>query len=196
MAEIMLSLIVGLGNIGGKYQNTRHNIGFMVVDKLAAKNKSKWRSFFFKPYDRAEIEYEAHKIVMAKPKKYMNRSGLVIKALLQKMKISPEQILVLVDDFNIPLGSLRFRRSGSDGGHNGLSSIIESIGTQDFPRLRLGIGPLEKGLSVVDFVLGDFRVEEKAKVEKMIADASEAVCYAAVNGLDEAMARYNKVNPA
>ena len=138
---------------------------------------------------------KAAKNIFAMPTTYMNRSGIAAKALLHRYELDASHMLVVVDDFNLPLGRLRFRGSGTDGGHNGLASIIDELGTTDFPRLRLGIGPLPEGVEQTEFVLGDFEPDEIESVKKMIATASEAVTFYLRNGLDEAMSLYNQ-NPA
>ena len=125
----------------------------------------------------------------------MNRTGLAARALLAERGISPPHMLVIVDDFNLPLGRIRFRRSGSGGGHHGLESLIELLETENFPRLRLGIGPVPAGIDSIDFVLGCFSKEEIVTTEKMIDNAAEAVIFALNNRFDEAMTKYN-INPA
>lgn len=190
----MISLVLGLGNIGGRYKSTRHNLGFRVLERIIEVKR-----FKFKPgtdeYDWAAGKVGSEKIILAMPNTYMNRSGIAADVLLQHYELEPTRMLVVVDDFNLPLGRIRIRGSGSDGGHNGLASIIEELGTEDFPRLRLGIGPLPEGVDQSDFVLGEFEQNEIESAEKMIATASEAVMFYLQNGLDEAMSKYNQ-NPA
>jgi len=190
----MLSLVVGLGNIGAAYAGTRHNIGFEVVRRVAEELKAE--------VQRSTVEYDwacalngEQKPILALPRLLMNRSGLAVEALLQRNELTPTQMLVVVDDFNLPLGRLRFRSDGSDGGHNGLASIIETLESEDFPRLRLGIGPPPDDIDSADFVLSRFETEEIEPKEKMIAAAAEAVLFAIGHPLDEAMSKYN-VNPA
>jgi len=125
----------------------------------------------------------------------MNRSGLAAVALLERVEREPSEMLVVVDDFNLPLGALRFRQNGSDGGHNGLASIIEILETEDFPRLRLGIGPAPEYSSTIDFVLGKFDKEELKKASDLTNTAAEAVIFASNHRLDQAMSEYNR-NPA
>lgn len=139
----MISLILGLGNIGKKYEGTRHNVGFEVIDHLAGRLNltSMPRE---KEYDWAVARLGERELILAKPRTYMNLSGLAAAKLLEKHDLTPEQMLVIVDDFALPLGAVRIRGKGSDGGHNGLESLIEELGTQAFPRIRLGIGqPLQ-----------------------------------------------------
>ena len=187
----MISLVLGLGNIGEKYAGTRHNVGFEVlyrVEKtLNAKPKRSTRD-----YDWAVAKQDDRKIILARPKTYMNLSGIAAEALLQRNDLSPSEMLVVVDDFALPLGTLRFRLKGSDGGHNGLASLIETLGTEQFPRLRLGIGPLPEGVEEsAEFVLSPFEKNEEEPARKMIETAAEAVVFAIDNRLELAMSRYN-----
>jgi len=186
----MISLFLGLGNIGKKYIATRHNLGFEVVDLAIKKTKAKpLPSEFF--YQSFGAIIEDNKIVFAKPTTMMNGSGGAVIAILEKLELTPSEMLVVVDDFNIPLGSIRLRPNGSDGGHNGLESIITALGTEDFPRLRQGIGPLPEGEEVVDFVLGKFTKSEGKIAKKTIEMAAEAVIFAAGHRLEETMSKYN-----
>jgi PTH1 family peptidyl-tRNA hydrolase len=146
-------------------------------------------------YIWAQKSSEAAKIILAMPKTYMNRSGAAARVLLQEHNLKPSQMLVVVDDINLPLGRIRIRRSGSEGGHNGLESIIETLETDCFPRLRLGIGPLPESADQVEFVLGEFSKQEIKSTEKVIALACEAVMFTLEHDLDEAMTIYNQ-NPA
>ncbi|RKX21056.1 MAG: aminoacyl-tRNA hydrolase [Candidatus Zixiibacteriota bacterium] len=192
----MTKLIVGLGNIGRKYKNSRHNIGFDVVDCVAEKLSTKF-CIRHNLFDVAEINIDNHLVVvLAKPTTYMNLSGLAVKALLQEYNFDISQLLIVVDDFNLPLGKIRIRKSGSDGGHNGLSSIIEELETENFPRLRLGIGPLPENIEVTDFVLGQFKESEKEEVKKIINVGTEATIHAKEHDIDSVMTKYNIVNPA
>ena len=134
-------------------------------------------------------------IILAKPTTFMNGSGDAAEELIERLGITPAEMLVIVDDFNLPLGAIRFRQSGSDGGHNGLVSVIESIGTQAFPRLRLGIGAFSGKGEVIDYVLSRFAKAEKPIVEKMLAIAAEGVIFAVQHRLELAMSQFNS-NPA
>lgn len=190
----MLSLVLGLGNKGDRYQASRHNLGFRVVGRLIERYRLKLQPGAGE-FDWAERTAGSEKIILAMPKTYMNRSGIAARALLQHYDLDYYRLLVIVDDFNLPLGRIRIRGSGSDGGHNGLASIIQELGTEDFPRLRMGIGPRPEETGKTEFVLGDFEPGERDTVEKMIATASEAAVYCTEHGLDEAMSQYNR-NPA
>jgi PTH1 family peptidyl-tRNA hydrolase len=190
----MLLLVLGLGNAGGEYQGTRHNIGFEVLDlvarKLGAQAQPETREYYW-----AVRQSGVGKLILAWPRLLMNRSGLAAQVLLQRYDVRSSAMLVVVDDFNLPLGRLRFRSSGADGGHNGLASIIELLQTEGFPRLRLGIGPPPDNVDRAEYVLRGFDQEELEAKEKMIAVAAEAVLFAVDHRLDEAMKRYI-VNPA
>ena len=191
----MVSVVVGLGNIGRRYHKTRHNIGFMVLEKLINKYRLTLLTEH-QAFAHAELPRSGPPISLILPTEYMNNSGNAASALLQMKGLSPETMLVVVDDFNLPLGTIRIRRGGSDGGHNGLASIIEQLETDQFPRLRLGIGPLPEQADVVDFVLDNFADKELEVVETMITRAVEAVEYLFEHDLEEAMSRYNERNPA
>lgn len=190
----MISLFIGLGNIGPQYEGTRHNIGFEVLDRLAAKltEGARTPSVFESELSRwVEVSRDSGPVVLAWPGTYMNRSGLAATIFLERMDLAPSQMLVIVDDYNLPLGKIRLRRSGSDGGHNGLESIIRELGTQNFPRLRLGIGPVPDNVTTVDFVLARFRAEEAKPLKEMLDTAAEAALLVANNRFEEAMTRFN-----
>jgi PTH1 family peptidyl-tRNA hydrolase len=189
----MISVLLGLGNVGSRYVDTRHNVGFMVMDKL-------FNHFSISPESAEEYEYavyrpDSEKLILAKPTRYMNNSGFAADALLKQNNLTPNELLVILDDFNLPLGKIRVRQSGSDGGHNGLASITEQLESDDFPRLRIGIGLLPEDNSASEFVLSKFTEEENETKNKMIEIAFEAILFILDNGLDEAMAKYNR-NPA
>ncbi len=190
----MISLVLGLGNVGRKYIATRHNLGFEVVDRVCDALKAEAQPSTDE-YNSAVARLGERRIILGWPKTFVNLSGVAAKQLLFSNGLSPAEMLVVVDDFNLPLGTLRFRASGTDGGHNGLSSLIEVLGTKDFPRLRLGIGPIPKGADVVNFVLGQFDPGERERVDPMVGRAAAAVLFVMMNRFDEAMSRYN-VNPA
>lgn len=187
-------LLLGLGNIGEEYAGTRHNIGFDVLDLIAA------NGFTFEKSHRlvkSAVSKSGERIVLGWPQTHMNRSGKAAKYLLEREQIPISKLLVIVDDFALPIGSLRFRPSGSDGGHNGLASLSEELGTNEYSRLRLGIGPLPEGEDVADFVLSPFSANELEIKKKMVQTAAEAAIFAAVHGVTNAMNKYNRiVNPA
>jgi PTH1 family peptidyl-tRNA hydrolase len=181
-----IRLVAGLGNPGAEYAATRHNIGFMVADQLAAQFGSTWE----RSTKWDAITAKAGDVFLLKPTSFMNRSGHPIFALAQFYKIAPQEILVVLDDLALPLGRMRIRPDGGTGGHNGLESIIVQFGTEEIPRLRIGIGaaPSEGG---VDYVLGRFFDEEKPLVRSTIERAAEAVKCAIDNGLVSAMNTFN-----
>lgn len=186
----MISLVVGLGNIGNRYQKTRHNLGFDVIDQVLKESKTS-KHVSFEDYDSFELEFGVGELILAKPTTMMNGSGYAVKHMLGKFSLDPSELLVISDDFNIPLGAIRFRQEGSAGGHNGLESVISELQTESFPRLRLGIGPLPEDRDVIDFVLEEFTSEQRKKVDKMIEIAAEAVIFAAGHRFEETMSKYN-----
>jgi len=182
-----MRMIVGLGNPGKDYIDTRHNAGFMVLDQyvsnlgLCFSDEKRWKSKISKNGD----------CYLIKPQTYMNDSGIAVGQVATYYKIRPTEILVLYDDMDLPLGRLRIRASGSAGGHNGMRSVINHLGTQDFPRLRIGIGAGVKG--TVKHVLGKFRDEERSELEKSVKNAVLALAVIIEQGLPEAMTRFNSI---
>jgi PTH1 family peptidyl-tRNA hydrolase len=186
--RLSIKIVFGLGNPGRLYQKTRHNVGFMVVSRLARRMGLK----FDKKFCSSRVA-EGEGIVLAKPYTYVNLSGKAAKALLQRFSLSPEELLVVCDDVALPLGRIRIRRKGSDGGHNGLRSIIKELGTENFPRLRVGIG--REGIKdLVGYVLGEFEREEMEILEKVLEVAVDAVECIIKEGIEEAMNKYNSLN--
>ena len=182
-----IRLVAGLGNPGPEYASTRHNVGFLVVDRLAEQFGSTWERST--KWDAVVTKYG--EVFLLKPMSFMNRSGHPLFAIAQFYKIDPAQILVVLDDFALPLGRLRLRAGGSPGGHNGLESIMVQFGTEEIPRLRIGIGAAPSAGSV-DYVLSRFFEEEKPLVRSTIDRAAEAVKCAIDNGLVSAMNTFNK----
>jgi PTH1 family peptidyl-tRNA hydrolase len=182
-----IRLVAGLGNPGREYARTRHNIGFMVVDFLAYKAGLAWEKS--SKGDAATAKFG--NALLVKPASYMNLSGHPLHAIAQFFKITPQEILIVLDDFSLPLGRLRIREGGGPGGHNGLESVIVQFGTEEIPRLRVGIGPAPtEGSS--DYVLTDFFEEEKAPVQSSIERSAEAVKCAIDKGVVSAMNTFNK----
>ena len=182
-----IRLIAGLGNPGPEYEQTRHNIGFMVVDQLAARVGSTWE----RSTKWDAITAKCGETILIKPTSFMNRSGHPIFNIAKFYKVEPQQILVVLDDFALPLGRLRIRSDGGSGGHNGLESIIAQFGTEEIPRLRIGIGAAPDRGST-DYVLGRFFEEETPLVRSTIDRAVDAVKCAIDNGLVSAMNTFNK----
>ena len=185
------SLIVGLGNPGKTYEGTRHNVGFMVLDRLATtsgvtfESSPKWQSHIAK--------LPASGTLLLKPQTFMNLSGRAIQQVLSFHKWLPEQMLVVYDDVALPLGTLRFREKGSAGGHNGIKSIIQHLGTDAFPRLKIGIGGSRPG-EMVGHVLGKFSPDERPIAENMLATALEAVQLSHSQGIATAALRFHTRN--
>ena len=187
----MISLLIGLGNPGKKYHETRHNLGFDLIDLLSDRFKAS-KGLTTDLLVEYQAEIGDRQIIMAKPMTYMNLSGLAVADLLQRYSLAPDEILVLVDDFTLPLGTLRFRANGSDGGHNGLASIIEQLQSDKFPRVRLGIGPADEKLDTAEFVLSKFEPDQIGLASRMLDSAAEAVTFAITNRLELAMSKYNR----
>lgn len=187
-----MKLVVGLGNPGGKYESTRHNVGFRVVDELARRhgidmNRTRFSSLF------GSGTIGSEQVILLKPGTFMNLSGRAVQEALAFYKLAPADLMVISDDLALPLGRLRLRKSGSAGGHNGLASIIQALGGDDFPRLRIGIEQVS-GERMVGHVLGAFTRREEEIVGPALVRAADAVeCWLA-EGMDTAMNRYNK-NP-
>ncbi len=187
MEEKPIRLVAGLGNPGPEYAATRHNIGFMVVDRLAAKLGSTWE----KAAKSEALSAKCGGALLVKPMSFMNRSGHPLFAIAQFYKIDPAEMLVVLDDMALPLGRLRLRSGGGTGGHNGLDSIIMQFGTDEIPRMRIGIGEAPPAGSV-DYVLSRFFEEEKPMIGSTIDRAVEAAKCAIDNGLVSAMNTFNR----
>jgi len=190
MSDSPIRCIIGLGNIGRKYAHSRHNAGFEVLNRLAADD-----SIVIQPptdlYHWAAGTLGKRETTMVWPRTYMNRSGGAVAKFMDINDLSVEELLVLVDDFHLPLGKIRFRKFGSDGGHNGLASLIEALGSDRFARLRLGIGPKPESDGIVEYVLSRFESEREAAAQKMFDIAAQAVIFALAHGVESAMAQYN-----
>ncbi len=182
-----IRLVAGLGNPGREYAQTRHNIGFLVVDRFAAQSGSSWEN----SNKWGASWTKVGNVLLVKPMTYMNRSGHPLQAIAQFHKIGPAEILIVLDDFALPLGRLRLRTSGGPGGHNGLESVLVQFGTEEIPRLRIGIGGAP-GEGSVDYVLGRFLEEERPLVASTIDRAVDAVKCAIDNGVVSAMNTFNK----
>lgn len=184
-------LVVGLGNPGDKYEGTRHNAGFMVIDQLAEGLKIPVQRLKFKALTNT-AEIAGHKVLLMKPVTYMNLSGEAVHEAAAFYKIPPERVLVISDEVSLAPGKIRVRRSGSAGGHNGLKNIIAHLGTDQFPRIRLGVGQKpHPDYDMADWVLGRFQGEDKKAVEAAVERAAGAVECLIEKGVDQAMSRYN-----
>lgn len=185
----MKFLIVGLGNIGVEYQNTRHNIGFQVLDALAEASNI---SFEIQRHAyRAEYKFKGRYFILIKPTTYMNLSGKAVRYWLNQEKIAPGNMLVIVDDIALPFGTIRLKKAGSDGGHNGLSDIVEKLGHNKFPRLRFGIGDNFPRGKQVDYVLSPWTTGEQAALPERIDKMIEAVKSFGTIGIDRTMNLFN-----
>jgi len=187
-SNLPMKVIVGLGNPGPRYKDTRHNVGFEALEELARRH----------PVQREESRFDAiiahfqinqEKVCLLKPLTYMNLSGRAVRAFVSYYKIDLQDLIVIYDDMDLPVGSLRIRSKGGTGGHRGMNSLVENLGTQDFARIRIGIGrpPGE----AVDWVLGRFSPEEKPLIQKAISRAADAVECWLNHGIDKAMNEYN-----
>jgi PTH1 family peptidyl-tRNA hydrolase len=182
-------LIVGLGNIGAEYVNTRHNIGFKVVDFFARKESIAFQTA--KLGDIAEFKIKGRTILLLKPNTYMNLSGKAVKYWMDKENIAKENLLVITDDLNLAFGTIRIKTKGSDGGHNGLKNIQLLLNSTEYPRFRFGISDEFKKGRQVDYVLGEWNDDEKTKLPERLELATEIIKSFALAGLNETMNTYN-----
>lgn len=191
-----LKLVAGLGNPGKEYDGTRHNAGFMVIDSLLGilpgtfAKKDQCSSTFW------EGRFKGRTLILQKPLTFMNLSGKAVASLCAKKQLGPQELLLVYDDMDLPLGRIRIRKNGSGGGHNGVQSVIDEMGSQDFPRVRVGIGRSEKNNAQIDHVLSGFTPEESEIFEKVRKEAAEAVKFILSRDLDSAMNRYNNFDAA
>lgn len=185
-------LIAGLGNIGAEYARTRHNMGFMVLDAWANASNILFETQRYG--DIAKDSFKGRELIFLKPSTYMNLSGNAVRYWMGKFNIPPERLLVICDDLNLPFGMLRMRKKGSDGGHNGLKNIEQLIGTQEYARIRIGIGnDFSKG-GQVDFVIGDLTSEEALKMPEICKKVMEGIKSFATIGADRTMSSFNSKN--
>ena len=183
-------LIIGLGNPEEEYSKTRHNMGFNTINKLAQKynikiTKTKYEGL----YETGEIE--GQKVILIKPQTYMNLSGKCVKPFVDFYKVEKENVLVIYDDMDIETGTIKIRKKGSAGGHNGMKSIIQMLGTEEFPRIRIGIGRPKHNGDEINYVIGAIPKEEIPKLEEGTEKAKEAIIEILKNGIDKAMNKFN-----
>jgi PTH1 family peptidyl-tRNA hydrolase len=187
-----MKLIVGLGNPGREYRNTRHNVGFLVADEIARRHQ---RTFAMAPSQLPETlvakKFGHEPMLLAKPLTFMNRSGEAVAALARYYDIAGSDLLIVVDDVDLPFGRLRARARGSAGTHNGLRSVVDRLGSTDFPRLRLGVGRGDARRDLADHVLSKFEADETAALESFIARAADAAEMFAADGISKVMNVYN-----
>lgn len=189
-----MKAVIGLGNPGRKYENTRHNVGFRVADVLAARREVEFRRSWRLRALTADFLLDAEKVKVIKPLTYMNNSGACVAAALRKFGLTPQDLIVIFDDVELSCGEVRIRKQGGAGGHNGMESVIAHLGTKEFVRIRVGIGPRPPGEQLVDYVLGKFAASELAKIEPAIERAADAVERIVALGPDRAMNEFNKRN--
>jgi PTH1 family peptidyl-tRNA hydrolase len=183
-------IVCGLGNPGPQYRDTRHNLGFWVADLLGERFAGRWR----RPCDsylECDVSVGGASLLLVKPLTYMNLTGKAVRKLASARHFDPAALLAVCDDTALPLGLLRLRAKGSDGGHNGLRSVIEALGTSEFPRLRLGVGPVPEIVDQAEFVLAGFETSEVKPARSMVSRAADCVEWWAREGIDKAMSRFN-----
>ena len=183
-------LLVCLGNPGKEYANTRHNIGFLAADALEKRTGVKFNKLKYRALT-GEVTLGGQRVLVVKPQTYMNLSGEAVKLAGGFYKIPPERILVLYDDVSLPLGKLRIRASGSAGGHNGIKNIIAHLGTDAFPRIKVGVGAPQREDGLVDWVIGSFTASERKVVDEAINKALDAAACVIEKGVSEAQNRFN-----
>ncbi|MDE6569373.1 MAG: aminoacyl-tRNA hydrolase [Alistipes sp.] len=186
----MKYLIAGLGNIGAEYAETRHNIGFKVLDALAGASNTLFTTGRYG--DLATLRHKGHSLLLLKPSTYMNLSGKAVRYWMEAERIAPENLLVISDDIALPFGTLRLRAKGSAGGHNGLKNIAELLGTEEFARMRFGVGGDFPRGHQVDYVLGEWTADERAALPERLKVFGDAVLSFATIGLARTMNEYNK----
>ena len=182
-------IIVGLGNPGQRYESNRHNVGFLAVDALAREANNPWSTCLSSLVCKVGIS--GHPALLVKPLTYMNRSGGAVHALLTALNRGPENLILVYDDLNLPLGRIRIRRRGSAGGHRGIESILEVFGTEEIMRVRLGIGEEQMPEDKKDFVLSDFPPGKRTELDGMITKAGNAVKSILENGVSKSMTTFN-----
>jgi peptidyl-tRNA hydrolase, PTH1 family len=185
-----MKLVVGLGNPGRKYEGTRHNVGFAVVREVARRHATSSPKSNFQA-ELVEADLRGQRTLLLLPQTFMNLSGTAVGGAFDFYKLEVTEVLVVCDDFNLPLGKLRFRGSGSSGGQKGLADILRRLGTEDVPRLRLGVGPVPPNWEAVDFVLSRFTKQEQPEIELQVQRAADGVVDWAAEGLPVCMNRYN-----
>ena len=185
----MKYLIVGLGNIGDEYTGTRHNIGFMMIDAFAASKEVKWEDKRYGFVGRCRVKNA--ELILLKPSTYMNLSGNAVRYWLAQEKIPVENMLVLVDDLNLPFGTIRIRKQGSNGGHNGLGNIQSVLGTENYARVRFGIGNEYTRGTQINFVLGEWTDEEKKQIDERLKITSEIIPSFCLQDIDRTMNQFN-----
>lgn len=192
LGEKMVKMIVGLGNPGSKYDNTKHNIGFMAVDTIVNPLQLNFTANNVFKAETASTFINGEKVYFIKPTTFMNNSGLAVRAFLAYYNLSVKDLLVIYDDLDMEVGKLRFRQKGSAGGHNGIKSIIKEIGTQNFARLKIGIGRPPQKMTVINHVLGNFSDDDQATIATSLDKVDKAVnFYLSCQDFEQTMQKYN-----
>lgn len=189
---------MGLGNPGKNYRNNRHNLGYMVIDEIGQKYgvscRMRTKLYHWTSFDVRTTDQECLPLILSKPLTFMNNSGLAVRQILMDFEIFPDQVLIILDDLDLPLGKMRLREHGSEGGHRGLKSIIELIGTRAIPRLRVGIGPQGENEAAEDFVLSDFTPAEKPLLGQVVQQAANCALEWAIADSRQVMNKYNALD--
>lgn len=186
-----MKVVVGLGNPGKAYERTRHNVGFEVVDELAGRLGVSFRRGWLTKLLQAKVRLAGEEVLLVKPQTFMNLSGSAVASLVRRRQMEPGDLIVVLDDVELPLGQIRIRKKGGAGGHKGLQSVIQSIGTEEFVRVRLGIGPRPAGEELVEHVLTRFNATEWKEVKAAAIKAADAVEKVLEAGPDRAMNEFN-----
>lgn len=187
-----MKLVVGLGNPGKEYGQSRHNIGFMVLERLARRHGVELKKMFWFPARQAKCRIGEHEVRLLEPTTFMNRSGKAVWGAMRKWGVAAADTVVVYDDVELELGGIRVRAKGTGGSHNGMKSVLEWLQTKDFPRVRVGIGPKPAGTDMIGFVLGDFSAEERLGLEKVVERAADAVETIFSIGTERTMNEFNQ----
>ena len=186
-----MKVIVGLGNPGRRYRDTRHNVGFVTIDEVARRRACEFETFSSTSMV-AKLSIEGERVLFVKPLTFMNLSGQSVGEVIRYYRVAPSNLLVVTDDVNLPLGRVRVRERGGSGGHNGLLSIIESLGTEEFPRLRIGVSRGAEDRDLADYVLARFESDEQVAVKSTVDRAADAVEMFVFEGIEQAMNEFNR----
>lgn len=186
-----MKMVIGLGNPGKLYAATRHNVGFRFVDRVAADSRSRWRRVLMPSLLVCRAKVRGTHVILGKPQTYMNRSGSAILWMLRRWKLQRQDLAVIYDDTALPPGRIRIRARGGAGGHNGLQSVIEALGSEEFARVRIGVGSPPEGTSLTEHVLDALPPDEEQSIEKVLDEASEIIAKLIRDGLETVMNIYN-----
>ena len=186
-----MKLVVGLGNPGRSYEQTRHNVGFEVVDELAGRGGTSFRRGWLVSAETAKAVVDGAELLLVKPRTFMNLSGQAVVPLMKRKGLGPADLIVVVDDVELDIGRLRVRAKGGAGGHKGLQSVIQHLGSEEFVRVRVGVGPRPAGDELVEHVLSRFSAEERRRVDEAVGRAADAAVTIARSGVERAMNEFN-----